>query len=114
MPADVLGLVSRQFARDRFRYRGFIEALSGLSLKCTQSGFVECLHGLLLDLVAECVGIVFHPREQRGARWIRTARRPWLGLDPGAYDVGRNLAKPAAGVVQFVSLCRTARQESLV
>src|ERR1035438_7833971 len=93
--------------------RGGLKARSNLLLEGGQSGLVERRCGVLLDFVAERVGIVVHPREQPGSRLIRIGVRGLTGFDPEADEILGKLSEAAARVVEFIGFSMAAGQEGL-
>ncbi len=82
-------------------------------LECRAPGLVECLGGLLLNLIAEGVGVIVHPFQKPGGRLLRIGVGRLAGLDPAADQILGKLPEAAAGVVQFLGLLVAARKEGL-
>src|ERR1017187_9509210 len=103
-PAKILGFAPHRVALRRLDRARSLEARANLSLECGQSGLVERLGGILLDVVTQCVGVVVHPRKQPGSRLVRVGARRLPGFDPFADEIAYELSKGSARIVEFFSL----------
>ena len=69
---------------------------------------------VLLEVVAEPVGVIVHPPEQAGRRLVRVGAGRLPGLDPAAEELADELPEAAARVVDLLGLLVAAGEERLV
>ena len=94
-------------------FRGRLKTPTAQLLKSCQSGFVKRRCHVPLDFIAVGVLVVVHPRQQRGSDLIRVGTGGLPGFDPAADQGLGKFPEAAAGVIEFIGLPMTSRQEGL-
>ena len=72
---------------------GKARALTKELLEGGQTGFVECLDGILFDPIAPRIRAVVYPRKQRGGRLVRIGARRLPGFEPSVDETPANWPK---------------------
>jgi hypothetical protein len=71
---------------------------------------VESRGSIFLDFMAESVGIVVHPRQQRRNGFVWFGAGGLTSFDPEADEFMGELAEAAIRIIEFICFCMAARR----